>query len=331
MADIFEISELAKEYAQLIRASRQKQMQLDRDTIAHVLGLLHDTLDALQEDIRSIPRGILAERFQRDLERSISRHVTTFGERFKASLDGGIEAAALNVSEREADLLRRLSLVRTQIHPEHSLHVAAGAAQIGVEFGRVQAEVLDRLYARVYPDGLKLSQRLYNLDRDARRSIADTLFSGVAQGQSARKLAEALRPLLTAPGVENVRYKAMRIARTEINSAYREGHIASVTDENGKLKPWVEAIGWRLSPAHPRTDICDAWAGDDTEGLGAGNYSSGNVPPGHPHCLCYTVTLLASLPDQQFVSHPPKPDDVPESQRKYYGQPKPDPPAQSDS
>jgi hypothetical protein len=323
---------LAQEYAALIRASRQQQMQLDRETIAHVLGLLQDTLLALQKDIKSIPRGILGERFRRDLERSIDRHVTVFGERFKVALDGGIEAAARNVSEREAELLKRLSDVRASIHPEHSLHVAVGASQIDVEFGKVPAEVLDRLYTRIYPDGLDLSKRLYNLDKAARVSVADTVFAGVAQGHSARKLAAALQPLLTAPGVDNIRFKAMRIARTEINSAYREGHIASVTGEDGKLKPWVRAVGWRLSPAHPRVDICDAWAGDDSEGLGEGNYSPENVPPGHPNCMCFSVTLLDALPDQHFVSHPPKPDEVPESQRRYYGHPKPKPTAnESDS
>jgi len=64
---------------------------------------------------------------------------------------------------------------------------------------------------------------------------------------------------------------------------------------------------------------CDIWASDDSDGLGEGNYEPSNVPPGHPNCLCATISILASMPEEQFISKSPQPDEVPEGQLKYYG------------
>ena len=310
---------LATEYRELIRASRQRQVNIDRETIDQVLALLEQTAQRLRRDLETTPRGILGARYKRRVEASITLHADALRADFAQLLNGQISAAAANAAQREAGLLSALMKAKTQIHPSHRVQAAFEHGSIDVEFGRVPAQVLDRLYARTYEDGLNLSQRLHRLDRDARQALSDEIFQGVASGASSRKIAASIAPILTQPGVDNVRYRAMRIARTEVNLAYREGHIAAVTDKGNNLKPWVSAIGWRLSPAHPRTDICDAWAGDDTEGLGAGNYSPGNLPPGHQNCLCFSVTILAALPDQQFVSTPPRPDDVSASQRKYYG------------
>ncbi len=318
-----ELVTLATTYRDLIRASRRHQVEIDRDTVNHVLRLLQSASAGLRDDLLTTPQGILGARYKRHVARSIDRYAGELQTRYRDVLNGQIEASAVNVAGREAGLLSAMMKAKMLIHPDHRLKAAMDAGNIQVEFGRLPQVVLDRLYARTYQDGLNLSQRLNRLDQDARRSLSDSLFEGIAQGESSRKLAKRIAPILDVPGTDNVRYRAMRIARTEVNLAYREGHIAAVSDPDGKFKPWVTAVGWRLSPAHPKTDICDAWAGDDTEGLGSGNYSAGNVPPGHPHCLCYTVSILAILPDQQFVSHAPQPDQVPQSQRKYYDMPAP--------
>jgi hypothetical protein len=314
---------LGQEYARLIRDSRGRQLVIDRNAALHTLRLLDETVAGLRRDLQTgIARGIQGARYKRDIAASIERHADELRDKFKTLLNGGITAAAANATQRESGLLAALKAGKV-VQPASLIHAVYDQGRIDVEFARVPAVVLDRLYERTFRDGLKLSQRLHNLDQDARKAIADEVYKGVAVGASSRKLAAAIETRLMAPGVDDVRYRAVRIARTEINTAYREGHIAAATGADGKPKPWLSGVGWRLSPAHPRTDICDSWAGDDTEGLGAGNYSPDNVPPGHPHCLCYTVSILAALPDQQFVAKTPLPDEVPESQRKYYAAPKP--------
>jgi hypothetical protein len=97
---------------------------------------------------------------------------------------------------------------------------------------------------------------------------------------------EALNKKLRVAMDEKVRYYANRIAQTELHRAYahQQAHeLASDTD--------VEWVQWRLSPSHPRPDICDVFAGVDGWGMGAGVYPVRDAPvaPAHPFCRCYLV------------------------------------------
>jgi len=335
---------LATDYAAYIQASRRLHLQALDGAVADLEQLLARIARDLRHAIMTTPRGILGERYRRELLASIEATLDQFRDQYKELLDDSIVKSAQIAEQREQDLLRAVLAERDQIaqpallalptHEKAAMLFQEAGGRLGVsrQVAGVPERVLKAAYARTYKDGILLSQRLYSLDQVARGQLRDVVMSGIATGQSARHMAAAIKPIIQTEGVDNVRYRAMRIARTEINTAYREGHIQSVSDpETGDLLPYVDAIGWRLSPSHPRTDICDAWAGDDTEGLGEGNYSAGNVPPGHPHCLCYTVSILAALPDQQFVARRPRPDDVPESQRRYYGATSPGSPAETDT
>jgi hypothetical protein len=177
---------------------------------------------------------------------------------------------------------------------------------IEISFGRVAESAVTAVYGRVYQDGLTLSDRLWRLDGGIRREIEDKVVQAVAQGKSARELAKELRSYLTEAGQENARYNSMRLARTEISHAHREGHIQSCLDRNGQMKDYLTAIGWRLSDAHTVPDICDEWASADC-GLGPGNYLPDDVPVDHPNGFCFTVGILASEPDMQFVITEPQP------------------------
>lgn len=308
----------AQAYAEVIRESRRRQLRNDAEAVANLERLLGETASRVRERIIKVPAGIRKERWRRDLLASLETTLEQFRTEYKDLLDAGIIEAARLVEERERAGLEAILQHREALPPDQVLQLIVDSAKMTVQFGQVPQIVLERLYARTYRDGLQLSDRLHNLDQATRQTIQRKITEAIAEGKSARALASSIEPHLTGAGGDNVRYRAMRIARTEINVAYREGHIASITDDDGKLKPFVEAIGWRLSPAHPRVDICDAWAGDDN-GLGPGNYLPDDVPPGHPHCLCFTVSILASLPQEQWVSKHADPEGVPEAQRRYYG------------
>lgn len=307
----------------IVQESRRRQFEHDRDAVRALEALLTQTAAELRRKLIAVPTGLRKERYRRDLLASVETTLDTFREQYRSQLDNGILESARIAVQREADTVETLVQNREGLTFEQlsAAIIERGAPIVapGVQFGVVPQEVLERLYARTFQDGLNLSQRLYNLDKAARTELQEIVAKGIATGQSARDMAKALTPTLEQSGVDNVRYKAMRIARTEINQAYREGHIVSATDQAGNLHPWISAIGWRLSPAHPRTDICDIWASDDSDGLGDGNYESSNVPPGHPNCMCFTVSILASMPDEQFVAMHPDPEGVPNGQLKYYG------------
>jgi len=337
---------LATDYAAYIKAARRLHLESLGGAVADLERLLARTARDLRKVIIETPRGILGERYRRELMASLDQVLDDFRDDYKELLDAGILRSAQIAEQREKDLLRSVLAERDQLAqpalmavpavPTAAFALKGAAASVGVstQIAGVPRRVVELAYSRTYKDGLLLSQRLYKLDQAARADLRDRVVSGLMTGQSARKMAKTIEPFLKneeGNAVDNIAYRAMRIARTEINTAYREGHIQTVTDpDTGDFLPYVEAIGWRLSPSHPRTDICDALAGDDTEGLGDGNYSAGNVPPGHPHCLCYTVTILVALPDQQFVSRQPRPEDVAESQRRYYGALTPGKPAETD-
>ena len=303
---------LRAEYARWIRDSRGLQFALDTSAVRDLESLLERLAGRLRNEIRTIPRGILADRYRRDLLASIERALDEFRVEYTGLLNNGIAEMAALAAAREGKLLGALATAGQISQLEHAI--------LTIRLGATPQRVTETLYARVHRDGLRLGQRLSRLDVGARQALAETLTEGIATGESARKLAARIAPVLEQEGVDNVRYRSMRIARTEINTAYREGHVAALTGKDGHLPSYARAIGWRLSPAHPRIDICDAWAGDDYYGLGAGNYPPGSTPIGHPNCLCYTVTLLTALPEEEFVSHRAEPGQVPESQRRYYDQ-----------
>jgi hypothetical protein len=86
------------------------------------------------------------------------------------------------------------------------------------------------------------------------------------------------------PYGRNVSYDAMRLVRTEISQAFNQASYTSAF-----MNPFVAGMDWRLSPRHPKADICDTLA---TIGMGgerlrpAYPIENSPTPPAHPNCLC---------------------------------------------
>ena len=167
--------------------------------------------------------------------------------------------------------------------------------------------------ARTYDDNKTFSDRIWDLRNHSKTVISDTVAKGVAQGKSARNIAKELEPYLTGvleiqkglseeeqKGFEiiwkqmrrkrgDLRYNAMRLARTENNNAYREANILSAQQSK-----WVEGAKWNLSNSHPKPDICDVYASQDLYGLGRGVYPPNSTPRDHPNGLCFLTDKLVS-------------------------------------
>lgn len=94
---------------------------------------------------------------------------------------------------------------------------------------------------------------------------------------------QVLEKKLDVAFYERMRYFANRIAQTELHRAFAERQAHELMDDVD-----VEYVQWRMSPAHPETDICDYFAGVDRYGLGRGVYPKRLAPvaPAHPHCRC---------------------------------------------
>jgi len=181
------------------------------------------------------------------------------------------------------------------------------------------AAVVEAANQRIYADGLTLSSRVWKLDRDARAGLQRTLMAGLTEQKSAWDVAKDLEGFLGAgqdcprwvstrlyvltkkdiasgdrrglkTGKEcdgqGVAYKALRMARNEIQAVHHEASRAIMA-----AQPWVEKEQINLSPAHPKPDICD----DVVKGGegGKGIYPIGQIVlPIHVSCLCFSTAVL---------------------------------------
>jgi hypothetical protein len=170
---------------------------------------------------------------------------------------------------------------------------------------------------RVYSDGLNLSQRIWRLEQGGMQSIRNTIATGMAQRTSAVELAQQLEEQLAAGqdwprwtrarlskmdareraqdtkgllrsardvpegGSAGISYNALRLARNEIQIANH-----AVTSDIAIHSPWVTGRKVMLSPAHPKSDICDDYA------AGGPYDKTANFLPLHPQCLCRWEEVL---------------------------------------
>ena len=163
------------------------------------------------------------------------------------------------------------------------------------EFNRKRAVITS--FARSHKDGLKLSERIWNVGEHNKKIMSDIVRAGI--GEDVVKVAKGLETYVkhgrndlakNYPNMmkrmggripSNLNYNALRLARTELTAAYGEGVIASA-----KASPVVKNIKWVLSNTHPRIDICDSYAkgGENGDGI----YPATDCPPypAHPNCIC---------------------------------------------
>jgi hypothetical protein len=92
--------------------------------------------------------------------------------------------------------------------------------------------------------------------------------------------------LLTPPG--GISYNALRLARNEIQIANH-----AVTSDIAQNFPGIVGRKVVLSPAHPKSDICDELA------AGGPYEKTANFLPAHPQCLCRWEEVL--MPPSEFA------------------------------
>ena len=179
----------------------------------------------------------------------------------------------------------------------------------------------------LYGDGLNLSGRIWQMDREARNMMNQLILNAVQNGDSAWNLAQQLEVYLGASADcprwtstrlykltkkdiaggdlrglvsgdacdgKGVSYNALRLARTEIQRVH-----ALATDKVMLNSPWVEQEQVNLSAGHPEPDECNDVI-DQGEG-GKGIYPVGTISlPIHPNCLCYKTSIL--MDETQFIN-----------------------------
>lgn len=144
--------------------------------------------------------------------------------------------------------------------------------------------------------GLNLSSKLWNQSFIYKESLEATISTAIEKGMSATTLSKRLSKYLNdwpslqkdyqeryakATRAYDCEYRSIRLARNEINIAYR-------TAEQERWKQFDFILGYevKLSGSHPRYDICDDLVGDYPKDFKFVGW--------HPNCLCYTVPIVMS-------------------------------------
>lgn len=156
-------------------------------------------------------------------------------------------------------------------------------------------------------NGLRLSDRVWNIVGGYKNDIETALSVSIEQGKSAHDLAKEVQQYLNEPdklfrrvrdefgelqlsknaksyhpgaGVYRSSYKnALRLARTEINMAYRTADFTRYQQLD-----FIVGIEIKTSGNHPEHDICDQLAGRYPKDFKFVGW--------HPNCRCYQKTIL---------------------------------------
>lgn len=138
------------------------------------------------------------------------------------------------------------------------------------------------LAERIGPDGLTLSDRVWQFAGDQRTEIGNVLRRGIIRGDTTARM---VRDIKTVYDTEN--WKARRLALTESNTAYRTvmGYIAEKSEFVRSLK---------LIPGIHRSEKCVAVSHENPHGLGVGIFlpSDTRIYQIHPNCTAYTQFVL---------------------------------------
>lgn len=192
----------------------------------------------------------------------------------------GVERAVLTAFQGEDILFKFLGVQATQ----EMLAALAQAAKAGVE----------AILAKSY-NGIPLSAQVWKTQHLSSGLVHRKVNNGLLLGHSAKRIAKDVRGLVDPNTPGGVSYAAMRLARTEINNAYKTAQERRYQDE-----PWNRGMQWHLSGSHPTPDICNKYAERDG-GLGPGVYAFGDRPRSHPNCLCYMTPVQDD--EDAFVEH----------------------------
>lgn len=148
--------------------------------------------------------------------------------------------------------------------------------------------------------GLNLSKNLWSQAEDYKTALEETISLGIQKGTSAITLSKKISQYLKdfdkiredytdkfgkASMVKNCEYRSIRLARSEINMAYR-----TAEQERWKRMDFILGYEIKLSKAHKHEDICDCLAGQYPKDFKWTGW--------HPNDMCYAVPIIMS--DEEF-------------------------------
>ena len=150
--------------------------------------------------------------------------------------------------------------------------------------------------------GKTVSQKIWNQSYNFKREMEYAISSAIEKGQSAVTLSKRISKYLhdfpslcddykerygEAVDCKDCEYRSIRLARSEINMAYR---VAEQT--RWEQMDFIKGYEIKLSGAHPRFDVCDELAGIYPKWFKWYGW--------HPNCMCYVVPIV--MTDDEWYS-----------------------------
>lgn len=142
--------------------------------------------------------------------------------------------------------------------------------------------------------GMNISDKLWEQSKVYKNELEDAIGAAIERGTDAITLSKQIsKYLIDFPSLQkdykkkfgkackshDCEYRSIRLARSEINMAYR-------TSEQARWQQFDFVIGYEIktSGSHPASDVCDRLKG---------KYPKDFVWTGwHPNCMCYAVPIL---------------------------------------
>jgi len=282
----------AEEFQQYILNNRKEFITLSRQQ-ERELGRLYISFasQAKMEAAYIVDKESLTYASKRKLINNLLQKAAKLTDNFKSYLDKSVLETAGLKTEVEKIIAGRYQSRLQGIGVDLDL---VGLIQ------DVPDETLKLAYSRIWKDGLKLSDRIWILNRRTKQELERIILEEIAAGRSASsKVLEARlnnllspdrRAIKTTLHGRSVSFDAARLLRTERTLAYREAdRMAAMAN------PGNRGIKWKLSLAERYCSTCKNIASADKYGLGPGIYPAEQMPSiPHPQCMCTTYQVTIS-------------------------------------
>lgn len=253
--------------------------------------------------IREAMEQIFERKAFDNLEERLMQYMLQFDDRLANELNDTLKQAILigsTAGTLQYFLISKEVLLKNKIAIEPLLVVQQRTNQRAVE-----AAMTRRIR------GLNLSDRIWNTTKKVNNSLAQIAIDGIRQGIHPVEVAKSMQRYVKAgkktmvaeyPNMmdrigdmlpENLSYEALRLARTEMASAYGEAEKRTAEEA-----PFSKGIKWSLSNAGVACWVCQNNAETVTD-LGKGIYTTSTLPeyPAHPNCLCNLSQVVEDLTD----------------------------------
>lgn len=156
----------------------------------------------------------------------------------------------------------------------------------------------DPMHLWVDPSGYTLSDRIWRASTDVRTRIDALLTAAIRSGTGSLGISRQLEQFLvpgqalrtSRPYGRDASFSGMRLARSEITRAHSVATLAA-----SRANPYVDQMSYRLSPRHPKFDICDGFAARSPYPI---DQCPIPVMDTHPQCICSIAPLVTSTPAQ---------------------------------